>query len=165
MMGASISWSIAFINAKRCVSCTSSQPVNASSLSNLAKSASSISKKLSVYSATYWWAAIIKPNVPQAGSLHLSPTCGFISFVITSIKTRGVKYWPAPDFFSLAFISSNPSYRFPSPSSLAEYQSRLSIVAIIFSRFLGSSIFVAAPWYISRILPVPLSPSSDNSSL
>jgi hypothetical protein len=53
VIGASISWSIAFINANRCVSCTSSQPVNASSLSNLAISASSISKKLSVCSATY----------------------------------------------------------------------------------------------------------------
>jgi len=26
-----------------------------------------------------------------------------------SISGRGVKYWPAPDFFSLAFFSSSPS--------------------------------------------------------
>ena len=54
--------------------------------------------KSSVCSLTYRWAAIIKPKVPQAGSLHRSPARGFISRVITSMRTRGVKYWPAPDF-------------------------------------------------------------------
>ena len=39
------------------------------------------------------------------------------------ISGRGVKYWPAPDFFSPALRSSRPSYRSPSPSSLALNQS------------------------------------------
>ncbi len=137
--------SMAFINARRCVSCTSSIPVKASVRSKLAVSASR-SKKSSVWPATYSCAAIIKPNVPQAGSLQRSPGCGFARRVMTSISTRGVKYCPAPDFFSLAFFSKSPSYRFPSPSSRAENQSSPSIVVIIFSRFFGSSILVDAPW-------------------
>ena len=87
----SISCSIAFINASLCVSCTSSQPVNASSLSNFAVSASNWNKS-SVFSLTYWLAEIMNPNVPQAGSLQRSPGCGFINLVITSIRTLGVKY-------------------------------------------------------------------------
>jgi len=46
-----------------------------------------------------------------------------------SISGRGVKYCPAPDFFSLAFFSSRPSYRSPRPSWRALYQSSLSISA------------------------------------
>lgn len=42
-------------------------------------------------------------------SLQCSPTWGFMRRTITSMSTRGVKYWPAPDFFSLAFFSSRPS--------------------------------------------------------
>lgn len=36
--------------------------------------------------------------------LQRSPDCGFMSRTITSIRARGVKYCPAPDFFSLAFF-------------------------------------------------------------
>ena len=33
----------------------------------------------------------------------------FINRVMQSIRTRGVKYCPAPDFFSFAFFSNRPS--------------------------------------------------------
>ena len=54
-----------------------------------------------------------------------------------SISGRGVKYWPAPDFFSFAFFSSRPSYRSPRPSWRALYQSSLSISATSVDRVAG----------------------------
>ena len=139
-----MSWSMAFMSASLCVSCTSSPPVNASFFWNACCSPFKSSKS-SVCCFTYRSAAIIKPNVPQAGSLHSSPGCGSINSVITSIKTLGVKYCPAPDFFSFAFFSKSPSYRLPRPSSFALYQSRASMLVIIFFRFAGSSILERAP--------------------
>ena len=47
--------------------------------------------------------------MPAAGSCTISPACGFIRRTMQSISGRGVKYCPAPDFFSAAFFSSRPS--------------------------------------------------------
>ena len=65
--------------------------------------------------------------MPAAGSWITSSSVGFISATMLSISGRGVKYWPAPDFFSSAFFSSSPSYRSPRPSCRALYQSSSSI--------------------------------------
>ena len=67
--------------------------------------------------------------MPAAGSWMMSSKPGFMTATIASISGRGVKYCPAPDFFSFAFFSSRPSYRSPSPSWRALYQSSLSISA------------------------------------
>ena len=40
----------------------------------------------------------------QAYNLRMSFSSGFITATMLSISTRGVKYWPAPDFFSLAIF-------------------------------------------------------------
>lgn len=58
--------------------------------------------------------AVVMPSrraveVPAAGSWITSCKVGFITATMLSISGRGVKYWPAPDFFSLAFFSSKPS--------------------------------------------------------
>src|ERR1700751_331891 len=53
------------------------------------------------------------PPVPHAGSEILKSGLprgsGFITRMIESMRTRGVKYWPAPFLPSLAAFSSNPS--------------------------------------------------------
>jgi hypothetical protein len=41
--------------------------------------------------------------------LHELAGLGLDERTIASMSGRGVKYWPAPDFFSLAFFSSSPS--------------------------------------------------------
>jgi hypothetical protein len=51
----------------------------------------------------------MNPAVPAAGSWITSPGCGFVRRTMQSISGRGVKYCPAPDFFSAAFFSSRPS--------------------------------------------------------
>ena len=63
---------------------------------------------------------------------------------MASISGRGVKYWPAPDFFSLAFFSSKPFVQVAQALSLALYQSSLSISLTSFDRLLGSSMKVWA---------------------
>src|ERR1700694_4010454 len=67
----------------------------------------------------------------------VSPGWGFPRRIMQSIRGRGVKYCPAPDFFSAAFFSSRPSYRLPRPSSRAENQSSLSIASVSDFRLVG----------------------------
>jgi len=50
-----------------------------------------------------------KPPVPAAGSMMAVPGWGRMTSTMASIRTRGVKYWPAPDLVSCAFFSSRPS--------------------------------------------------------
>ena len=64
-------------------------------------------EKSSVLLRTYCAEAIIKPKVPQAGSLQSSPACALIHFTMTSSKGRGVKYCPAPDFFRWHFFRAS----------------------------------------------------------
>ena len=51
--------------------------------------------------------------MPQAGSQIVKSLCargsGFMQRTMDWISTRGVKYWPAPFFPSLAAFSSRPS--------------------------------------------------------
>src|SRR6266511_5571496 len=91
---------------------------------------------------------IRKPPVPAAGSCTISPGCGWIQLTMHSINGRGVKYCPAPDFFSPAFFSSNPSYRSPSPSSRAEYQSSESMLS---TTLVLCQILI--DWYGNRVNP------------
>ena len=56
----------------------------------------------------YSWAASRKPPVPQAGSQIVIPGSGRITSTIARISGRGVKYWPAPDFTSSAFLCKQP---------------------------------------------------------
>ena len=51
----------------------------------------------------------IRPAVPDAGSCTVLPIGGFTHSTIASMRGRGVKYWPAPDFTSDALRSSSPS--------------------------------------------------------
>ena len=52
---------------------------------------------------------VVSGNDKAAGSWMSSPGCGFVSRTRQSIRGRGVKYCPAPNFFSAAFFSSKPS--------------------------------------------------------
>ena len=47
--------------------------------------------------------------VPAAGSMMVVPGWARVTSTMASIRTRGVKYWPAPDLVSWAFLSSRPS--------------------------------------------------------
>jgi hypothetical protein len=49
-----------------------------------------------------------EPSCARGRVLH-SPACGFTSRTMQSIRGRGVKYCPSPDFLSEAFFSSSPS--------------------------------------------------------
>ena len=56
-----------------------------------------------------------KPPVPAAGSCTISPGCGLSTRTTQSIKGRGVKYCPAPDFFSPAFFWRSPLVEIAQP--------------------------------------------------
>ena len=114
------------------------------------------------------WAAIRKPPVPAAGSWITSPSRGCITATIASISGRGVKYCPAPDFFSSAFFCSNPSYRSPRPSWRALYQSSLSISSTSLFSVTGlrmKEVALAKISCTSSELPLLELPSSSSSSL
>ena len=59
--------------------------------------------------------------------LHDLPACGFIRRMMQSIRGRGVKYCPAPDFLSSAFFSAGPHRDCPGLPRRAENQSSWSI--------------------------------------
>jgi hypothetical protein len=101
---------------------------------------------------------MMRKLLPAAGSCTRSPGCGFTSDTMLSISGRGVKYCPAPDFRSVAFFSSSPSYRSPSPSVFAEYQSSSSIASTSFFRFRGCVSIVCAFAKIACTRPEPRVP-------
>ena len=57
----------------------------------------------------------------------MSLRVGFITSTIASIRGRGVKYWPAPDFFSLGVLLQEAFVEIArGPLDVASYQSSLS---------------------------------------
>jgi hypothetical protein len=81
---------------------------------------------------------------------------------MTLMRGRGVKYWPAPVFDSLAFFSSSPSYKSPRPSRLAENQSSSSMDVTSLFRFLGWRIAVCAFRKICWTSSLPSLPRSTS---